>query len=133
MFCAKKMDQKWAINRVFLNLILNSLNLFYNENLYYLLWYCTNPIGWNLVPEIWAKMLSANQISRFLNQIFLQKNLRKQTHFWHVDTNSQKLNVDRNVLVVHGKKWVWLIWSLDSVKLAVSQKYTDGINWFFAC
>ena len=48
-------------------------NLFYNENLYYLLCSCTNPIfGEILVPEIWSKMFSANQIAGFLNQLYLQ-------------------------------------------------------------
>ena len=38
------------------------LNLFYNQNFHYLLCFCTNPIyGKNLIPEIWAKMFSANQ------------------------------------------------------------------------
>ena len=39
------------------------LNLVYKETLYLyqLLYFCTNPIlGKNVVPEIWAKMLSAN-------------------------------------------------------------------------
>ena len=43
-----------------------SLNFVYNENLHYLLCSCANPIfGKNLVPEIWAKMLSASQIAGF--------------------------------------------------------------------
>ena len=45
------------------------LDLFYNENLYILLCCCTNPIfGKIFVPEIWAKMFSANQIAGFFNQ-----------------------------------------------------------------
>ena len=28
-------------------------------------------LGKNLVPEIWAKMLLANQIAEFVNQIYL--------------------------------------------------------------
>ena len=44
------------------------LNLVYKEISYYLLYSCTNlMLGKNLVPEIWAKMLSANQIAGFLN------------------------------------------------------------------
>ena len=58
-----------------------SLNLFYIENLY-LLCSCTNPIfGKNLVSEIEAEMLSANQIAGFLNGLFLLSKLMKQTHF----------------------------------------------------
>ena len=52
--------------------ILFFLNLFYKESLYYLLCSCTNPIfGENVAPEIWAEMLFANQIAKFLNQLYL--------------------------------------------------------------
>ena len=57
-------------------------------------------------------MLSANQIARFLNQLFLQNKLMKQHHFKHYDTNLQKLI--ENFLFGYGQKWVWPIWSLDS-------------------
>ena len=41
--------------------------LFYNEKLHYLLWFCTKSIfGKNLVPKIWIKMLSPNQIAVFI-------------------------------------------------------------------
>ena len=50
------------------------LNLIYNESLYYLLYLCINLIfGKNLVPVIWTKMLLANQIVGFLNQIYILK------------------------------------------------------------
>ena len=39
-------------------------------------------------------MLLANQIAGFLNQLFVQNQSKKQPHFLHVDTNSQKLKVD---------------------------------------
>ena len=56
------------------------LNLVYKESSYYLLYTCANPIlGRNLVPEIWAKMLSANQIAGFLNWQYL--NLLKNDLF----------------------------------------------------
>ena len=48
-------------------------------------------------------MLPAIQIVRFLNQAFLQSKSMKQPHFLHVDTNSQKLKVDRKVF-----GWAWL-------------------------
>ena len=52
----------------FLNLL---KNLFYNKDLCYLLCSYTNPIfGKPLVPEIWVKVLSANQIAGFLNQLY---------------------------------------------------------------
>ena len=44
--------------------------------------------------EIYAKMLSANQIAGFSNQLFLQNKLMKDPHFLHVDTNLQKIKVD---------------------------------------
>ena len=48
--------------------------MFYNENLHCYLCSCANPIfGKNFVPEIWAKMFSANEISGFFNQPYLQK------------------------------------------------------------
>ena len=54
------------------------LNLFFNDNLYYLLCCCANPILMKIsVPEIWAKMFSANQIARFFNQPYLQNQSMK--------------------------------------------------------
>ena len=48
------------------------LSLFTNENLYYLLCSCTIPIfGKNLVPVVCLRMLSANQIAGFFNQLYL--------------------------------------------------------------
>ena len=74
-----KMGQKWAKNRVFRihwkiwSLIFTEVVLY--ENLYYSLCSCINPIfGKMLVPEIWAKMFSANQIAEFLNQTYLKTN-----------------------------------------------------------
>ena len=64
------------------------------------------------VPEIQANMLSANQNAGFL--LFLQNKSMKQPHFLHVDTNSQKLKVDRKFFVDMVKKWMWSSWSLDS-------------------
>ena len=44
------------------------LNLVYKESSCYLLYFWTNPLlGKNLVPEVWTKMLLANQIAGFLN------------------------------------------------------------------
>ena len=42
-------------------------------------------------------MLSAIQITGFLNQAFLQSKLIKQLYFLHFDTNSPKLKVNRKV------------------------------------
>ena len=55
---------------------------------------CTNPIFVkNLFPEIWNKMLLANQIAGFFNQLSLHKKVMKRPDFLHVDTNSKKLKV----------------------------------------
>ena len=54
------------------------LNFICNENLYYLLCSCTNPIfGKILVHEIWTKIFSANQIAGFFNQPYLQNKSMK--------------------------------------------------------
>ena len=37
--------------------------------------------------EIWAKILLANQIAAFLNQLYLQNKTMKKPIFLHVDTN----------------------------------------------
>ena len=77
----------------------------YNESLYYLLYSCTNPIsGNNLVPELWAKMLLANQITGFLNQLYLWNKMMKKSNFLNVDTDSWKLEVDRKMLGWVGSK-----------------------------
>ena len=55
----------------------------------------TNLIFWEiLVPEIWAKMLLANEIVGFSNQLYLQNKVMKNRDFLHVDINSLKLKVD---------------------------------------
>ena len=57
------------------------------------------------------------------------------TDFLHVDTDSQKLKADQKFI-----GWTWLKMGVASlvsghktVKLTLSQKWTDEINWFFAC
>ena len=71
-----------------------SLNLFYNENLYYLRCSCANAMfGKNLVPVIQTKILSANQMAGFFNQLFFQNKLMIQTHFMHFDTNSHEFKI----------------------------------------
>ena len=64
------------------------LNLFCNQNFYHLLCSSTNPIfGKIFVTEIWAKMLSANQIAKFFNQPYHQNKSIKKPDYLHVDTN----------------------------------------------
>ena len=40
--------------------------------------------------------VSANEIARFLNQLFLQNKSMKQPNFFNVNANSQNLKVDQN-------------------------------------
>ena len=48
------------------------LHLVYKKNIHYWLYYCASLIsGKSLVPETATKMLSAKQIARFLNQLYL--------------------------------------------------------------
>ena len=68
----ESIENHYSINQLFL------LNLFYNENLYYLLRAYTNPIFWKIfVLEIWTKMCTANQIVGFFNQPYLQNKSMK--------------------------------------------------------
>ena len=88
------------------------MNLFY---LIYLLCSCTNLVfGKIFVPEIWATMLSANQIAGFFDQPYLQSKLIKEANFLPVVTNSYKLKIDENFLCRHHQKWVWPVLSQDS-------------------
>ena len=49
-------------------------NLSNNESLYYLLCSCAKPIfEKDLVPEIWVKVLSPNQIAGFLNHRYISR------------------------------------------------------------
>ena len=90
------------------------LNFLYKESLYNLLYSCTNPIlGKNLVPEIWAKMLSNIGLGvvknacglsdlRTLKLAISRRNQWNKLIFWFVDKNSGKLKV---TLVIFGLCW----------------------------
>ena len=63
-----------------MNLLKNLVIFFQNSviNVCYLLCIRTNTIfGKNPIPEIWVKMLPANQIAEFLNELYLYSKLRK--------------------------------------------------------
>ena len=93
---APKMDQKLGFFEFIGKLSCYIfLNLVYNESLFYFLWSFINHIfGENLVPEIWDKMLLANQFPKFLNKLYLQNKMMKKANFLHSDTNSGQLKVD---------------------------------------
>ena len=94
------------------DLFLN-LNLVHSESLYYVLYFSTNLIFVKtLLPEIWAKMLSVNQIAGFLNQLYLQNKQLKKPDFLHVDTDSWKLKIIWKIL--------WWAWSKMGVATLVS-------------
>ena len=58
-------------------------------------------------------MVPANQITGFLNQVFLQNKLMKQCNSLDVGTKLQKLKVDVKFFGWAWSKRVWPIWSLD--------------------
>ena len=47
--------------------------------------------GLKILSWTWLKMLSANQIPRFLNQLYLKKKLKNQFDFWNVVINSRNI------------------------------------------
>ena len=100
------------------NLAINFfLNVVCNKSLYYLLYSCTCPIFgiWlDLVLDIWAKMLLANQIARFLDQLYLKNKLMKKPYLIHVDTDSWELKLIQKYWGGFGYKW--------TLKLALSQE-----------
>ena len=53
-------------------------------------------------PEIWAKILSANKVVGFLNQLYLENKIIENSEFVHLVTNSLKLIVDWKIL-----GWTW--------------------------
>ena len=85
------------------------LNLFYNENLYYLLRSYTSPIF--PLGKIWVKVPSANKIGGFLNQLYLQSESMKYFDFLHVDKNSPNLKVNCKLFGWAWSKWVWPVQS----------------------
>ena len=45
-----------------------------------------NPIsGKILVLELWAKMLSANQIAGFFKMYYMKLEMNDEVYFWHAD------------------------------------------------
>ena len=89
--------------------------MLYNENLYYLLCFCIDIIfGKIFVPELWAKMFSANQIAGF----FTQQNLQKKSVKYRDSCILIQIHINwklmKKYLGGHGQKWVWPVWSGDS-------------------
>ena len=127
-----EMGQKWAngLIRKFSHYFF--LNLAYKES-YYFLYSCSNPILWkNLVPEIWARMFLANQVAGFLNWLYFQNTKMKAWFFtcWYrlMEIKSWLKYIDVG-LVKNGCGHS----GLRTLKLTVSQKGINGINWFLVC
>ena len=59
-------------------------------------------LGKNLVPEMWTKILSANQIAGFSNRLYLYSKMVKKPDFLYFDTYSWKLKVDWEIF-----GWAW--------------------------
>ena len=73
-------------------------------------------------------MLSVNQIARFLNQLFLQNKLMKQSHFICMLIQTQKLKVDRKIFGCTCSKMGVANLVSELLKLTVSEELADGIN-----
>ena len=107
--------------------------MFYNENLYDLLCSCIILIfGKILIPEIWAKMFSANHIAGFFINHISRTNNEIAWFFacWYK--------------FIYIKNWSKILWlgmlrngcgqsGHRTIKLTVSQELFDRMNWFFAC
>ena len=117
---APKMGQKWVLFK-FIEKFL--LNFYYNENLYCLLYSCTNPIFGKFFFWDIGKMFSANQLAGFFNQSYLQ-NISKIAWFFCKLMKKVWLDIVKNG---DGKS------GHGSLKLALSQEWIDRMNWFFAC
>ena len=68
--------------------------------------FCSWDIGQNALSQSYCRI--------FLNQLLLHNEWMRQHNVLHVDTNSQKLKVDRKFFDVHGQKWAWPVSSLGS-------------------
>ena len=114
----------------FLNVYENLVNIFFSiwsimKVLYWLLYAWTSLIfGKVSLAEIWVKMLFANKIAGFLNQIYLQ--------YKFFFCMLIEIHVDKNIGV--GKVINGCAQSdCRTQKLAVSHQEIKGINWFLMC
>ena len=86
-------------------------------------------------PCFWyeGQMLSAKQIAWFLNQLFLEKQIDEAASFFACWYKLIKIKIRSNYFWLGMVKNGYGQSSLWTLKLTVSQEWTDGINWFFAC
>ena len=78
-------------------------------------------------------MLSANQITGFLNQLYLYNKIMKKPDFLHVDSDSWKLEVDWKRFGVGMLKIGCDQSVLWTQKLALCQRGMNELNWFLVC
>ena len=130
-FFGKTLAQKIGFLNLKKNLVINFHRiLFKSKNLYYLLCVYTDLVfGKDLAPEIFTKMLSSD--CRVLKLFISLEQIDETASFLACWNKFAKI-------------WTWLkVFWLGMVKngcdqsahktliLALSQKWTDGINWFF--
>ena len=67
-------------------------------------YFTTSPIsGKILVLELWAKMLSANQIAGFFKMYYLKKKVNGGVYVWHADKNRSFLRFYTIILGVRSQ------------------------------
>ena len=102
------------------NLVITFSWIWSLKKVHYLLYSCTNLIlGKNLVPEIWAKMLLANEIAGLLNWLNLQNPKMKKPDekaWW------KHMELVEKYWSGHRQKWVWKLMSKDTKTGCISKR-----------
>ena len=78
-------------------------------------------------------MFSANQIAGFLNQLFLSEQSDETASFFAFRYKFTKIESCSKIYWVNMVKKGHSQSGHRTLKLIVSKKWTDGINWFFTC
>ena len=65
----------------------------------------------NLVPEIWPKILWANQVAGFLNRLYLCNKVMKYLIFWMLVQIHGNWKLIEKYWVGRGQKRMWPLWS----------------------
>ena len=119
-----KLDQKQSFLKLLENLVINFLWVWSRKKFYniccILAQICI--LGKILVPEIWAKMLSTNQIAVFLNWLYLWNKMMKKPDFFAYWCRFIEIKVWLKNNGVGVVKIVCGHSVLRTLKLAVSQK-----------
>ena len=105
----------------------------------YIIW--CGPAGKIFVPEIWAKMFSANQIAGYFNQPYLQNKIAWFFACWYKLTKIKSRLTSFWLGMVKNEFGQSGLWTLSqkikkrtvNQKLTVPQERTDETKCFFAC